>query len=399
MNVLGQLRAGHFGTLTGTYNMSGGTLTLTGASPNLTPSTAGAGGANATGDNNINGGATATIHGGGIYLGNDGAGIFNHTGGSVTTNWIVLDNRGATGAGTNMADGIDRYTLSGAGSVLNLRSNYGLIGRNEGSYAVSFGGGTVRVDNTGTGTGTGANIIIPLDATIDTVASSTTALDTNGAGNGLTLTKDVRGTGTLDLTGGGTINVTTAGTQNIAANISGTANLVKLGNGTTTIAGSGAGYTGAVTVSAGRLNVPSTLAASSITVPDSTVLGGEPTVGAATFGTVVRADLFFDPNTAGALTAGTLTLPNGTTNNLSFSTVPTGSGPWTAINYTAKVGTGTFGPAWLGQLPRLQRHRQRQQHHRECDGHEGAHLDRHWRDIERVGYEYDGQLAGLHTGS
>ena len=201
----------------------------------------------------------------------------------------------------------------------------------------------MRVDNSGTGTGTGANITIPLDATIDTLNSTTTSLDTNGAGNSLTLPRDVRGTGTLNLIGGGAINFTTAGVQNIAANISGTANLVKQGNGTTTLGGSVPGYTGAVTVSAGRLNVPNTLAASSITVADGKALGGEQTVGAATFGSAIRADFYFDPNTAGALTAGTLTLPNGTGSNLAFSTVPTGAGPWTAVNYTTKVGTGFFG--------------------------------------------------------
>ena len=342
LNVLGQLRVGHFGTLTATYNMSGGSITLTGASPNLTPSTAGAGAANATGDNNINGTATATIHGGGIYLGIDGTGIFNHTGGSVTTNWIVLDNRGDTGPANNMADGIDRYTINGATAALNLRSTYGLIARNT-STAVVFGNGTVRVDNTGTGTGTGANINIPLDATIDTLNGTTTTLDTNGAGNGLTLPRDVRGTGTLNLINGGTVSITTAGVQNISANILGTANLTKLGNGATTLAGNAAGYTGNVTVSAGQLNVPNTLAASSIVLADGTVLSGEPTVGAATFGTAVRADLIFNPNTAGAFTAGTLTLPNGTTDNLVFSAAPTGAGPWTAVNYITKVGTGFFG--------------------------------------------------------
>jgi hypothetical protein len=210
VNVVGQFRAGHFGTETSTYNMSGGSLTLTGTSPTVTPSTSGAGAANATGDNNINGGATATIHGGGIYLGIDGTGIFNQSGGTVTTNWIVLDNRGDTAAGTNMPDGVDRYNLSGSG-ILNIRSNYGLIGRNT-STAVSFAGGTVRVDNGGNGTGTGANITIPLDANI-TVSAPGTTLDTNGAGNGFSLNRNVIGAGTLTLTGGGTVNLTTTGTQ------------------------------------------------------------------------------------------------------------------------------------------------------------------------------------------
>ena len=338
LNVVGQLRVGHFGTETSTYNMNGGTVTLTGASPTLSPSTAGAGGANATGDNNINGGATATIHGGGIYLGIDGTGIMNHTGGTVTTNWIVLDNRGATGVGANMADGIDRYNLSGS-SILNLRSTYGLIGRNEGSYSVRLGGGTIRVDNTGTGTGTGANITIPLDATIDTVASTTTNLDTNGAGNGLTLTKDVRGTGTLNFTGGGTINASTTGNQVIAANLTGSTNLTKLGAGASNLTGVSSGYTGNVTVSAGRLNVANDLAAGTITLADGAALGGEPTVTNLILGSATGSSVFFNPNTAGGVTATNLTL-NGTT-TLDFATAPTSGTSWRAILYTNKLGAGT----------------------------------------------------------
>src|SRR5207302_6468527 len=106
--VIAQVRVGHFATETSVYNMQGGTLTLSGPSSTLTPSTSGAGGASATGDNNINALAALTTVGGGIYIGIDGAGIFNHTGGTVTTNWIVLDNRGDSPAAQNMPDGIDR---------------------------------------------------------------------------------------------------------------------------------------------------------------------------------------------------------------------------------------------------------------------------------------------------
>ena len=337
VNVVGQVRVGHFGTLTGTYNMNGGALTLTGASPSLTPSTLNAGAANATGDNNINASATfPLIVGGGIYLGIDGTGIMNHTGGTVTTNWIVLDNRGDTAAGTNMG-GVDTYSLSGAGSVLNLRSTYGLIARNT-STAVNFGGGTVRVDNTGTGTGTGANITIPLDATIDT--AGTTNLDTNGAGNGLTLTRDVRGSGTLNLTGGGTVNASTAGNQVISANLTGSTNLRKQGAGATTLSGSGSGYTGNVTVTAGRLNVPANLAAGIITVADGAALGGEPTTANVNLGSAAGSTLFFNPATAGALTATNLTLAGTTT--IDLSAAPTGAGPYTVLNYTGVTGALTF---------------------------------------------------------
>ncbi|HLX60660.1 MAG TPA: C25 family cysteine peptidase [Planctomycetota bacterium] len=356
VNVIGQVRVGHFATETSTYNMQGGTLTLIGPSSLNTPSVAAAGGNGTNGDNNLNTLATAAVVGGGIYVGIDGTGVFNHTGGTVTTNWLVMDNRTDTPAGQNMPDGIDRYNLSGASSVLAIRSAWGLIQRNP-SSAVSFGGGTIRIDNSGTGgpaNNTGPNIVVPLDATIDTVTGSTTTLDTNAAvntGNAFTLTRDIRGTGTLALIGGGTLNFNpTAATQNIAAKLTGSVNLVKLAttaNSITTISGSGAGYTGNITVSAGRLNVPNDLGAGSITVADTASLGGEPVnVTTLTLGATTGCTLFYDPTTAGAITTSSLVV-NGTV-ALDVSALPTGLGPFTVINYTTRSGAGTFVAANAG---------------------------------------------------
>ena len=341
VNVESQLRVGHFGTETSTYNMNGGSLTMTGASPTLTPSTLAAGGANATGDNNINAGAAGTAYvGGGIYLGVDGQGVMNHSGGTITTNWIVLDNRGATGAGANMADGIDRYNISGS-ATLKLRSNWGFLGRNDGSYAVSFGGGTIQVDNTGTGTGTGANITVPLDAIINTVAATTTTLDTAVATNGLTLSKDIRGTGTLALAGGGAINLSTAGNQAISASLSGSNPVNKILAGTTNLNGASTGYTGPITVTTGRLNVNGALGAgSTITVADGAALGGEISVDALTLGATTGSTLFFNPSTAAKLTATTLNAPSNTV--LDFSSPIPGDGTYPVLSFGSKVGAGTF---------------------------------------------------------
>jgi autotransporter-associated beta strand protein len=336
VNVVGQVRVGHFTTNTSTYNLSGGALTLTGDTPNNSPSTAAGGGANLNGDNNLNTLAANQILGGGVYLGNDGTGIFNHTGGTLTTNWIVLDNRGDTPAGANMPDGIDRYNLSGTG-LLKLRSTYGLIARNA-STDVSFGGGTVQVDNTGTGVGTGANLNIPLDAAISTVASTTTTLDTNGAGNAFTLTKDVNGSGTLALTGGGAINLSPAGAQTISAALAGSNPINKLGTGTTILAGSMAGLTGPVTVTEGRLNVPASLN-TTVTVQPNGLLAGEislPTLN------LDGGTVLFDPNTAGTLTVNTLNL---NANSLLDVSAAPGVGTFTALTYTSKTGSGTLAVA------------------------------------------------------
>jgi autotransporter-associated beta strand protein len=335
VTVVGQLRAGHFGTNTSTYNMNGGTLTLTGASPNNSPSSAGAGDTTTAGDNNLNITNPTTIVGGGIYLGIDGTGIFNHNNGTVTTNWIVLDNRGDTGSGANMPDGIDRYNLNGG--TLNIRSSYGLIQRNA-SAAVSFAGGTVRVDNTGTGMNTGANLNIPLDANI-TVSGTASTLDTNGALNQFTLNRNVAGSGTLNLTGGGTVNLSSIGFQQFAPNLASSGavtSLVKLGTGTTTMTGNASAFTGPVSVTAGRLNLPAIIGTSGITVADGAALGGEPIVAALTFGATTGSTLFIDASTPGALTAGTLTI-NGTP-TVDFAAPPTAPGPITVINYAAVVG-------------------------------------------------------------
>jgi autotransporter-associated beta strand protein len=342
VTLIQQLRVGHFGNETSVYHLSGGSITLTGDAPSLSPSTSGAGSANTTGDNNINASATATsILGGGVYLGIDGTGIMNHSGGTLSTNWIVLDNRADSGSGLNMVDGVDRYNLSGTG-LLKLKSTWGLIQRNV-STAVSLGGGTIQVDNTGTGPNTGADIVVPLDATLDTVAASITTLDTNGAGNGISLLRDVTGTGTLALTGGGSIRLSTGTVQNVAGTLTSTGaapSLVKLGSGSTTIANSLAGFTGDIAVNAGRLNLPVTNVASDITVADGATLFHESSVATLTLGQTTGANLLFDPNSPAVITTTDLVV-NGT-NVLDVTAASTTTGKATVIQYTNKTGDGTF---------------------------------------------------------
>ncbi|MFN8200911.1 MAG: hypothetical protein U0R72_21675, partial [Nakamurella multipartita] len=201
------MRIGHWGQETGVYNLSGGSLTFTGGSPAANPS--------GTGEQN-----------GGIYLGIDGRGVFNQTGGTVTANWVVLDNRGDTVAGTNMISSLDQYNLSAG--TLNLQSTWGVQQRNSGEF--NFSGGTVRIDNTGTGTGTGANLTVPLD-TVIYVSGTGATLDTNGAGNKFTLTRDVTGAGTLTTSGAGTVQFSTGTAQSFTAILAGTSPVGKIGAG------------------------------------------------------------------------------------------------------------------------------------------------------------------------
>ena len=341
LTVANQFRVGHWPRATSVYNLNGGTITLTGDSPFNSPSTAGGGGANATGDNNIEAAATNQIVGGGIYLGNDGHGIFNHNSGSVTTNWIVLDNRG------NSVDGIDQYNLNSG--TLTVRSTWGIIGRNVGT-ALNLAGGTVRVGNNGTGNGTGPDLNIPLNVDID-VRSTGSTLDTNGAGNAFTLNRSVTGSGSLALSGGGRVVFDTAGVQLVSPTVSSAAGttLVKQGVGTTTLTGSAAGLNGAVDIQAGRLNLPTNATPSAVTVATGATLGGKPTIGTLNLngGTVC-----IDPNAPGALTVGTL---NATGANLiELASIPTSATPIQIISYTTRTPGGTLevaGAANFRSLP------------------------------------------------
>ena len=334
VNVVGQVRVGHFGTESSVYNMNGGTLTLTGASPALTPSTVGAGAVSATGDNNINAAAIPAIVGGGIYLGIDGTGVLNQSGGTVTTNWIVLDNRGDSGPAANMPTGRDEYNLNAG--TLAIRSSWGVLQRNA-TASFNLGGGTVLVDNTGTGTNTGANLMIPLDTSM-IVSGSGSTLNTNGVGNGFALGRNILGTGSLDLTGGGTIKfVPATGFQVVSATLNGSLALAKEGAGTTIITSSAAGLTGPLTVTAGRLDLPANAAPSSVTLAAGAALLME---GATPGLTLNGGTLLFDPNSSSALTTPSLAL-NGPV-LLDFSTSPLADGTYTVITYGAKSGAGSF---------------------------------------------------------
>jgi fibronectin-binding autotransporter adhesin len=342
VTVIGQLRVGHWPTETGQYNIASGTLNLSGV-PVQFPYQ--------------NAGTQETV--GGIYLGIDGTGNFTQSGGTVTTNFVVLDNRANTGVGANMATGIDTYTLGGGSLILTADS--GIISRNA-TAAVVLNGGVIQA---------AAGISPNLDTDRITVGGPVT-LDTNGA-NTFTLYGPLGGNGTVQLTGGGTLRTQdgTGATLNAAGGgmpggsigtasislaagttldanrtgldiwrgaISGTGSLVKNSNGTLQIAGSGSGFTGPVTVNAGRLDVPANLAAPSITVAGGAALGGEPATASVILG--ANSGLFINGATAGALTAANLTV-NGTT-SVDFDVAPTAPGPITVLNYTSKSGPGSF---------------------------------------------------------
>ncbi len=311
VSIVNQLRVGHFGTETSTYNLTAGTLSITGPSPATTPSTAG-----------------ATEQNGGIYVGIDGQGIINQTGGSATTNFVVLDNRGNTAAGANMLTGIDQYNLTAG--TLSLKSTWGVIQRNT-SAEFNLGGGTINI--------TGSALTVPLDTLIN-VSGTTSVLDTVAADNSFSLTRNVLG-GTLNLSGSGDIKLNPATPQTITTVLAGTTNpVVKIGASSTTLTAANT-YSAATRVEAGTLNIAGSLNNSDVTVFDAATIGGEGSVKSLQLGATTGSNLLIDGGTAGALTVNGALVLNGTT-TVDFTGTPTGN-TVTVLNFTGPLsGAGTF---------------------------------------------------------
>jgi autotransporter-associated beta strand protein len=312
VSVINQIRVGHYSNNTSTYTLGGGTLTITGT-PLAEPSA---------------GGEAAGV----LYIGIDGTGILNQSGGTVSVPAVVLDNRGATA-------GADQYNLSGG--TLQLSSSYGLVGRNPDAI-VALSGGTIR--------NTGSTVDVAINAS-NITTSGTTTLDTNIPGNTISLMSSITGGGTLLTTGGGVIELqpdsnatktsvsTGTGTQTISAILDGTSAVTKLGSGTTTLSAANT-YSGATTISAGRLNLPGSLANSALTANNTTVLGGEGSAASLTFGTAGTdtATLVIDGVSPGALTTpGALTV-NGTV-NVDFSVLPTATTGIVVLNHGSTTAT------------------------------------------------------------
>ena len=181
-----QFRLAHWPNNTSVYNMSAGTFTSV-ANPTLTTDPSG------TGEQN-----------GGIYVGIDGTGVFNQSGTStVTTDWVVLDNRNDNGAGVNQPDGIDRYNLSGGS--LEIRGQYGISNR----YATTefnFTGGTIK----NVGSGVNMRIAGLGNFVIGSGGTGTPTLDTNGATNSISVSRAFTGAGNLVKAGAGTLNLNAA---------------------------------------------------------------------------------------------------------------------------------------------------------------------------------------------
>jgi autotransporter-associated beta strand protein len=303
VTLINQLRVGHY-PANGFYNLSGGSVTFTGASPAANPS--------GTGEQN-----------GGIYLGIDGTGVLNQSAGTVTTNFVVLDNRGDT-AGT------DQYNLSGG--TLNLTGTWGIIRRNA-SAAFNFSGGTIR----NAGSGLTAAIDAPL-----VVSNATPVLDTNGATNGFNLAQGLAGTaGTLTVQGGGTVFL----------------------NGTSTFPGALA-VTGSTTLG-GTGTFPGTATVTNVSPGASTAVGSVGILtlgdaGAGTTTTTVGGTATFDLNAADKVLGNDLVTINDDLNLAAgkilprfYGGAPT-AGTYRLFNYTGTLtGAPAFDPSFVAADQRM----------------------------------------------
>jgi len=227
VTISGQMRVGHWSTETSTYNISGGTLTLTGTPTQNT--------------------FTTSETNGTLYLGIDGTGVLNQSGGTVSAPGLVLDNRGDTSGSGNT----DTYTLTGGTLIL---GQYGIQGNT--STAINLGAGTVKASATWTTTmslpatltGTGGDVTFDTNGfniPISGVLSGAGGLIKSGAGN-LILSGAETYAGATTINGGtlrisGSANRLPAGTAVTLANSAGaTLDLNSLNQTIGSLAGGGA---------------------------------------------------------------------------------------------------------------------------------------------------------------
>lgn len=193
------LMIGRYNSAYGIYNLSGGTLTVTGTG-NLNTHL-GWDSANARGEMNVSGTGVANL-GSGLYLGNAGTGTVTVSGGAVNVAGPTMIGYGGTGRGTMTLSGgavnSSQQTVVGysVGSTGTLNLNGGvlttpLLARGAGSASVTFNGGTLRA-------GASQSINLPLN-----VQAGGATIDTNG--QTVALNGALSGAGGLAKTGAGTL--------------------------------------------------------------------------------------------------------------------------------------------------------------------------------------------------
>lgn len=294
-----EIRVGHWPGETSSYTLGGGTFRLTSSSGAF-------------------GGYSESA--GMLNLGVDGTGLFIQTGGVASAEGILLDARADT-AGT------DVFALEGGTFNLGYRGIVSGNYNNNASIAILLGGGTIAAQ---------------------TNWSSSKAMTLTGTNGAITIDSGVHA-------------VTLSGV------LSGTGGLTKAGTGSLTLSAPTNTYTGPTTVANGSLLANGLFGAGAVAVQ-----GGGRLKGTATFPGAgsVASNAILEPGSvaAGRLTLGSLavgagaafnvfsggtaslvnvtstdglTLPVAGTATVSLLSLPSGSGPFTVIDYAGTVQGGT----------------------------------------------------------
>ncbi|MEK7951433.1 beta strand repeat-containing protein [Luteolibacter soli] len=183
-----------------------------------------------------------TINGGNINLNTNTDIRFSTSAAAAGTSFVTLNAGAITGfTGNNNA------VLSGASVIdLNQASTSGTI-----NNSFNLNGGTLTIGQIITSQDSGTVAFNFNGGTLKAAANSANFLDLGGANQSA---KILAGGAKVDTNG---VNVTIP--QSLVSGVSGDGGLTKLGTGILTLSGGASSYTGATTVSAGTLNVPSGL--------------------------------------------------------------------------------------------------------------------------------------------
>jgi fibronectin-binding autotransporter adhesin len=270
--------------LTGTGQLvkgGAGVLTLNGGSPGFTGTTILNAGTLALGADNVLGGSTIIINGGGLRAANAGRTLGN----AVTINGSFTLGRLTNLVGTITLGADVTISANNFDGPANNSSDLGAIG---GNFRLSLaegpqGIGTGSLNLTGINTNSGGTALLSGRATVTATGSLANApLTVNGGefnvNNPTQAITSLSGSGgSLVLAATNTLTVTQTGNATFSGAVSGAGALVKSGADALTLAGIGTGHTGTTTVNAGLLSITGSLNGSALNVNGGT-LGGSGTV-------------------------------------------------------------------------------------------------------------------------
>ncbi len=300
-------RLGHWPDNTSTYNLSGGTLSLTTA---------------------------------GLGIATDGTGIFNQTGGTLNAPQIVVNHRNGGGDAT--------FTVRGGTANIGT----GGIVTAGGPAAFNLGGlgGTLAAS---------ANWSSSLNATL--TGNGANAINFDGTGNTITMNGVLSGAGGLNKTGNGTLVLSSANTYTGDTGVSG---------GTLRVGNAAALGTGALSVSGGLLDLTGKgVATAAHSVSSLSLSGGTIAIGingAASDSIASAGGISLSGSTAinlanlGGVVPGTYTLITGSgfsgAGSIALGTTPAGFYTWTpnqtATAYQVSVAGAATPPVayWAGNV-------------------------------------------------